>query len=78
MKSWLIAGAGAAAILSAAPAAADVTFNKNVMPILQRKCQACHRPGEIGPMPLMTFRVDRNVDPRTVIEAGGFRDVGAQ
>jgi hypothetical protein len=35
--------------------AADITFNKDVLPILQKNCQACHRPGEIGPMPLLTY-----------------------
>ncbi len=33
-----------------------VTFNKDVLPILQKNCQACHRPGEIAPMPLLTFQ----------------------
>ena len=31
------------------------TFYKNVLPILQQHCQACHRAGEIAPMPLVTF-----------------------
>ena len=31
------------------------TFNRDVLPILQRNCQVCHRPGEIGPMPLLTY-----------------------
>ncbi len=31
------------------------TFSKDVMPILQERCQACHRPGEIAPMSLMSF-----------------------
>jgi len=35
---------------------AAVTFHKDVAPILQRRCQTCHRPGEIGPMPLLTYR----------------------
>jgi hypothetical protein len=34
---------------------ADVTFNQDVLPILQKNCQACHRPGEIGPMALLTY-----------------------
>jgi hypothetical protein len=34
---------------------ADVTFNKDVLPILQKNCQSCHRPGEIGPMPLLSY-----------------------
>jgi hypothetical protein len=40
-------------------ASAEVTFNKDVLPILQRKCQVCHRPGEIGPMPLLTYQATR-------------------
>jgi len=32
-----------------------VTFNKDVLPILQANCQACHRPGGIGPMSLVTY-----------------------
>jgi hypothetical protein len=31
------------------------TFAKDVAPILQRACQACHRPGAIAPMPLVTY-----------------------
>src|ERR1041385_1531702 len=36
-------------------AAPAVTFHKHVEPILQNSCQECHRPGEIGPMPLLTY-----------------------
>src|SRR6186713_414221 len=32
-----------------------VTFNKDVLPILENNCQSCHRPGGIGPMSLLTF-----------------------
>jgi len=31
------------------------TFYKDVLPILQKHCQSCHRPGEVAPMPLMTY-----------------------
>lgn len=33
-----------------------VTFNKDVLPILQRNCQVCHRPGQVAPMSLITYR----------------------
>ncbi len=36
-------------------AAGDVTFTKDVLPILQRSCQACHRPGAIAPMSLISY-----------------------
>ena len=32
----------------------QVTFTKDVAPILQRNCQQCHRPGSIAPMSLLT------------------------
>src|SRR4051812_4875012 len=44
-----------ASVTTAAPNTTAVTFNKDVLPILQRNCQECHRPGEIGPMPLLTY-----------------------
>lgn len=31
------------------------TFASNVAPILQQKCQGCHNPKGIGPMPLVTY-----------------------
>ena len=31
------------------------TFYKNVLPVLQQHCQVCHRPGEIAPMPFVTY-----------------------
>jgi hypothetical protein len=42
---------------SGAPAdpAAEVTFTKDIAPILQRSCQQCHRPGGVAPMPLLTY-----------------------
>ena len=33
----------------------QVTFTRDVAPILQKSCQSCHRPGSIGPMPLLTY-----------------------
>jgi peroxiredoxin len=32
-----------------------VTYAKDVASILQNHCQECHRPGQIGPMPLLTY-----------------------
>jgi hypothetical protein len=32
------------------------TFNKDVLPILQKNCQTCHRPGEIAPMSFLTYQ----------------------
>lgn len=40
-------------------AAGAPTFNKDILPIFQKNCQGCHRPGEIGPMPLLTYESTR-------------------
>ena len=40
--------------------AADTpTFYRDVLPILQNRCQECHRPGEVAPMPFLTYRQTR-------------------
>src|SRR5215475_10728395 len=31
------------------------TFTKDVLPILQKNCQSCHRPGEIAPMSFLSY-----------------------
>ena len=33
----------------------EITFHKDIEPILQRSCQNCHRLGGVGPMPLVTY-----------------------
>lgn len=33
----------------------EVTFHKDIEPILQRSCQSCHREGGVAPMPLVTY-----------------------
>ncbi len=33
----------------------SVTFQKDVLPILQKNCQTCHRPGEVAPFSLMSY-----------------------
>src|SRR5208283_5934077 len=37
----------------------SVTFNKDVLPILQKHCQTCHRPGEAAPMSFLTYKEAR-------------------
>ena len=36
-----------------------VTFNKDVLPILQNNCQTCHRPGSVAPMSFLTYESTR-------------------
>jgi hypothetical protein len=50
--------AGAAVAAPPAPTA-SYTFHRDVEPILQQRCQGCHRPGEIAPMALLTYEQAR-------------------
>lgn len=56
MKFALLLGMGAL-LLSAAPKKS--TYYADVEPILMERCQSCHRAGEIGPMPLLTYEQAR-------------------
>ena len=40
-------------------AAAPVTFNRDVAPILYARCTSCHRPGQMAPMSLLTYEAAR-------------------
>ena len=37
------------------PAQGQITFSKDVAPILQNRCQVCHRPDTFAPMSLLTY-----------------------
>ena len=55
----LALGVLAAPSTAAAQDAHEVTFTKDVAPILQRSCQECHRTGSIAPMSLLTYEETR-------------------
>jgi hypothetical protein len=40
----------------AAETSKQVTFSKDVAPIIQAKCQSCHEPGSIAPMSLISYK----------------------
>ena len=42
-----------------AASTSPVTFNKDVLPLLQKNCQGCHRPGELAPMSFLTYNDTR-------------------
>jgi len=44
--------------VEAAPSATP-TFNKDVLPVLQKQCQECHRPNSIAPMSFLTYKDTR-------------------
>jgi len=64
----LLAGAGAVGMLAGRPArpssgfsasaaapAEQVTFNRDIAPIIFQSCTACHRPGEAAPFSLLNY-----------------------
>jgi hypothetical protein len=47
-------------LLAASPTSqTPVTFYKEVLPVLQKNCQGCHRPGEAAPMSFVTYEETR-------------------
>src|SRR5436853_637774 len=56
MKARFLLVLSAALTVSVTAAVAqDLTFTKDVAPILQRSCQNCHRPDQMAPMSLLTY-----------------------
>ena len=60
----VVIGLGVLAILAAAPLLAagqvpagerELTFTRDVAPIIHRSCSGCHRPDEVAPMSLTTY-----------------------
>ncbi|MEE2637373.1 MAG: hypothetical protein VYE68_09100 [Acidobacteriota bacterium] len=54
MVAWLVVPGAAVA-----QDADEVTFARDVVPILQQKCQVCHQPDSIAPMSLLTYQDTR-------------------
>src|ERR1700756_896884 len=55
MVHLIFAGLAVAMTVQATEQSA-VTFTKDVLPILQKNCQSCHRPGQVAPMSLLTYK----------------------
>src|SRR5262245_8921038 len=59
VRVWLVIVGVLAPIAAAAQQTTprrDVTFTKDIAPILQRSCQQCHGPRGLAPMPLTTYQ----------------------
>ena len=54
-SAWSLAAAVSADGPKTTTGAPVPTFTKDVAPILYKNCTTCHRPGEIAPMPLLTY-----------------------
>ena len=59
--SRIVTSLGLLAVLAVpvAAAAQSPTFTKDIAPIFQNKCEACHRPDSIAPMSLVSFEESR-------------------
>ena len=58
MALTLLVGMAFVSSVSAQPRTAhdgDVTFTRDIAPILQRSCQQCHQPDSVAPMSLITY-----------------------
>src|SRR5882672_5930767 len=57
----VLAFVGATASMAAAQSApaGEVTFTKDIAPILQRSCQKCHRQDGVAPMSLVPYDAGR-------------------
>jgi cytochrome c-type biogenesis protein CcmH/NrfG len=57
-RSWVVLPYFGIALLAAATPALgqQVTFNKDIAPIIWQNCASCHRPGQLGPFSLVTFQ----------------------
>src|SRR5688572_14305535 len=53
---WVV---GVASPAFAQAPASQVTFTKDVAPLLQRSCQRCHNPNSVAPMALLTYEQSR-------------------
>lgn len=41
-----------------------VTYNRDVLPIFEKNCVGCHRPGQIAPMSFLTYETTRPWAPQ--------------
>lgn len=56
LMTGLLAMAGMSAGLAQSDSTGAPTFSRDIAPLLQQKCQTCHNPEGIGPMPLMNYQ----------------------
>src|SRR5687767_1533084 len=59
MRNYCAALLAASLSAFAADAPKEPTFYKDVLPVLQNRCQECHRAGEAAPMSFLTYQETR-------------------
>jgi len=59
MRLYLLCILGSITLAKAGTVSSSVTFYKDVLPVLQKNCQTCHRPGEIAPASFLSYESTR-------------------
>src|SRR5690242_20603556 len=59
MRSIIMLVSCAALAAGATTSMSHVTFNRDVLPIVQKHCQECHRPNQIAPMSFLSYQETR-------------------
>jgi hypothetical protein len=59
MKVLCLVAASAALVAAAPKDSNEVTFYRDVLPVIQKNCQGCHRPGEAAPISFATYKETR-------------------
>lgn len=59
MRLYLLCVFGTLSLAQAGSVSSPVTFYKDVLPVLQKNCQTCHRPGEMAPASFLTYESTR-------------------
>jgi hypothetical protein len=56
LRGVLCAALVALPALASAQTRTLTTYHEHVVPVLQKHCQTCHRPGEAAPFSMLTYR----------------------
>ena len=56
LSRFLCVGICALSLASAATVSSQPTFYKDVLPVMQKRCQNCHRPGEVAPISFLMYK----------------------
>jgi len=59
MRLFILCIFSSITLASAATTSGPATFYKDVLPILQKNCQTCHRPGEVAPASFLSYESTR-------------------
>lgn len=59
LRFWFAVTIAAGLALAEDTPDSRVTFHRDVLPVLAKNCQGCHRPGQIAPMSFLTYAATR-------------------